>query len=404
MTLRFRRSLRLAPGVRLNFSRGAPSLSLGPRGASVTIGRRGVFGNVGIPGTGLATRARLDGGGRGGYGSRPTSRRGAASERVLMSARITLHEDGSVALADADGTPFTPEVQRLALKENAQVIRAWLNEHAESINAEVDRLLNLHLATPAPRSIPAYEKKPFARPMPERPKLHPISFWVRLIPPLRRRYQTENDAEIRRYDEQRSAWRDASTRHAAQENQRLRQMEEKLCMDPVTMESFLGARLAAIPWSRDTQVSFDVSDVGKRVLLDVDLPEIEDMPAERARPAAKGDRLIKKALSEREQRLTYMTHVHAVGFRLIGEVFAALPTVEQVAISGFSQRTDPATGQERDDYLYSVRVSRTEWSAIDFASLGKVDPVEALGRFELRRDMTKTGIFRPVAPFEAVGS
>ena len=54
MTVRFRRSLKIAPGVRINFNTHSTSLSLGPRGAHYTMsstGRRTV--SAGIPGTGL---------------------------------------------------------------------------------------------------------------------------------------------------------------------------------------------------------------------------------------------------------------------------------------------------------------------------------------------------------------
>jgi hypothetical protein len=61
MGLRYRRSVRLFPGVRLNFSRSGVSTSIGVRGASVTIGPRGTYANVGLPGSGLSYRTRLDG-------------------------------------------------------------------------------------------------------------------------------------------------------------------------------------------------------------------------------------------------------------------------------------------------------------------------------------------------------
>jgi hypothetical protein len=54
MGLRFSRSIRIAPGVRLNLSRSGLSLSVGARGASVNVGRRGVRTTVGMPGTGLS--------------------------------------------------------------------------------------------------------------------------------------------------------------------------------------------------------------------------------------------------------------------------------------------------------------------------------------------------------------
>jgi hypothetical protein len=60
MSFRFRRRLRLFPGVRLNVSRSGLSASIGPRGLSVTVGKRGTYVNAGAPGTGLSVRERLD--------------------------------------------------------------------------------------------------------------------------------------------------------------------------------------------------------------------------------------------------------------------------------------------------------------------------------------------------------
>ena len=60
MGFRFRRSIRLAPGIRLNLSSRGLSASVGPRGASINVGPRGTYANVGIPGTGLSSRTRLD--------------------------------------------------------------------------------------------------------------------------------------------------------------------------------------------------------------------------------------------------------------------------------------------------------------------------------------------------------
>jgi hypothetical protein len=96
----------------------------------------------------------------------------------------------------------------------------------------------------------------------------------------------------------------------------------------------------------------------------------------------------------------YMRHVHGIGFRLAGEAFAASPVIEQVVLSAYSQRPNKATGQIGDEYLYSVRISRQDWKEINFANLEQLDVVEAFSRFELRRDMTKTGIFKPIDPFD----
>lgn len=51
---RFRRTIKIAPGVRLNISKTGVSTSVGVRGANVTFGRRGTTSTVGIPGSGLS--------------------------------------------------------------------------------------------------------------------------------------------------------------------------------------------------------------------------------------------------------------------------------------------------------------------------------------------------------------
>jgi len=59
MSLRFRRRIKIIPGVHLNISRSGISTSVGVRGASVTLGKRGTYLNTGIPGTGVSWRERI---------------------------------------------------------------------------------------------------------------------------------------------------------------------------------------------------------------------------------------------------------------------------------------------------------------------------------------------------------
>ena len=54
MGFRFRRSVRIIPGIRLNFSKSGISTSIGGRGATINFSKRGTRTTVGIPGTGLS--------------------------------------------------------------------------------------------------------------------------------------------------------------------------------------------------------------------------------------------------------------------------------------------------------------------------------------------------------------
>ena len=54
MGFRFRKSIKIAPGVRLNFGRKSSSISFGTRGFHTTISKNGVRSTAGIPGTGMS--------------------------------------------------------------------------------------------------------------------------------------------------------------------------------------------------------------------------------------------------------------------------------------------------------------------------------------------------------------
>jgi len=66
---RFRRSFRIAPGLRLNIGKRSTSVSVGVRGAHVTFGKAGTRTTLGVPGTGLSDAA-----------SKCDERRGATSD------------------------------------------------------------------------------------------------------------------------------------------------------------------------------------------------------------------------------------------------------------------------------------------------------------------------------------
>jgi hypothetical protein len=59
MGFRFRRSVKILPGVRLNFSKSGVSTSFGGRGYTVNVGKRGITRTVGLPGTGLSITSRV---------------------------------------------------------------------------------------------------------------------------------------------------------------------------------------------------------------------------------------------------------------------------------------------------------------------------------------------------------
>ena len=62
MAWNYRKRVKIAPGVHLNFSKNGVSTSIGPKGAKITFGKNGTYMNTSIPGTGLYSRQKIGGG------------------------------------------------------------------------------------------------------------------------------------------------------------------------------------------------------------------------------------------------------------------------------------------------------------------------------------------------------
>lgn len=392
MAVRFRKSFKLAPGVRMNLSGSGFGLSLGPRGASVSIGKRGTFLNTGVPGTGLYARQRIGGG-------RSRATRNAPAPLTSLSVTVGVRDDGSVYFQDPDGIPLPERLEAQAKRQHRDVIRELLQQKCDEINSQIEAVGELHLDTPDHRERPSYSRREFTVPSPARPAPRVPKFPGRLFKRIRDRIEDENARATQQYEKALASWRSEREHFVQAEAKRADLIEHAIYSDPSAMETFLEEQLQEIAWPRETVVSASVLDSGRLVFVDVDLPEVEDMPCKTAAVAAQANKLSVKAMSPAQVQRLYMRHVHGIGFRIIGEVFAALPKVEEVVLSGFSQRPDRATGQVADQYLYSVRVSRGAWSTINFGNLEELDVVDALSRFELRRAMTKAGSFKPIDPF-----
>ena len=393
MGLRFRKSFKLAPGVRLNVGSGGMSWSLGPRGASVSIGKRGTYFNASLPGTGLSSRTRLD---------RPAARPHAtmAPQTVTVSLSLQVGDDGVVRYLDQNGSPVSPDLVSQARRQHGDTIRQLLEQRCAEINADIAALGQLHWYTPAPRSPTAFTPAPFDAAPRLPPALVTLGFPERLLPGRRQaadaenaRRQNEYDAVLARYEREKAA-------HAERNVQARMAYSAAIAGNPDPMQQLLEHRLGEIVWPKETLIDLAVSDDGTALEFDVDLPEVEHMPTMRATLGTRSWDLSLRDAGATATRKLYQQHVHALGFRILGEAFAALPTVRTIVLSAYSQRVDSANGYTNEDYLYSVRVERNQWSRLNFSMLEQIDPIEAFAGFDLRRNMTTTGVFRPVDPLQ----
>ena len=61
MGWRYRKRIKILPGIHINISKSGISTNVGVKGASVTFGPKGTYVNTGLPGSGLYRRDRLSG-------------------------------------------------------------------------------------------------------------------------------------------------------------------------------------------------------------------------------------------------------------------------------------------------------------------------------------------------------
>lgn len=443
MAVRFRRSISIIPGVRMNVSKRGVSLSAGPRGSTVTASRRGVYGNVGAPGTGMSYRTRLD-------KSRAHNRRaerqsGQQADAAPDGLPLTfiLQEDGKLRAEDPQGNPVDNAELRRVLRKNPERIRQWLISQCDMLNGDMDLILDIHEDSPGPDTpAPEFTPAPFTTERPEPPRYPDLppepetpmprkSCFAWIIPGYRKRSearyeqdladwqaaheqwtelknQTDHDFQQMKtaWEEALKAWQSERDQHDALQNARHEHFDQWLREDTDLMASVLESELDALDWPFAVSVDFDISENASTVWLDVDLPNPDVMPQKEARLGAREDRLVVKSKSARQLREEYARHVHGVVLRLAGTVLASLPGVEQAKISAYRQILNSGTGFEEDEYLISVAVPRAGYFRLNFDDLSKVDPVAALAEIapgSMRRDMTKTGLFKPVTPFEPEG-
>jgi hypothetical protein len=436
MGTRFRRTMKIG-GVRINVGKHGFSTSVGPRGSSITIGKRGVYSNIGIPGTGISYRSKLGGTGsfqRSNSPATPTA--GARSQTVSLNF-ILDDETGETRWTDASGQPISDEYIKIAKKQNREIIVTMLESGSEKINNKIDSLLKIYLSTPSPDTIISYTPLPYSEVMPSppdkssyvakkptEPDLKKQNFLSQRVSFLSKSIEQSNEKMIAEYQielakaeqkqieltnklsvdykiyqEKLSHWQEEKDIFEQEQLRLKNYVDVERISNPEAMQDFLEEHLDSLEWPLETNISFEVDNGGTQVWVDIDLPEIEMMPIKIAKVNHSKLNLTITDLSKTQQLRNYLTHIHAIAFRIAGEVFVALPTIHEVILSGYSQRLNRRTGQVGNEYLYSIKVQRNIWENINFARLESLDVVDCFEMFDIRRTISKAGIISPIEPF-----
>lgn len=318
-----------------------------------------------------------------------------------LPVRLEISAEGSIQYFHGDGVRMSDSEARVLRRHAGEALREQLAGHCERLNAALERLGRLHEETPHPEHN-GYATQDFSEAPPALLTLRQPAWWHFFWPPAKRRLQEENRRRQVAFDAAYRAWEWRKAEHDAAEFSRHQREGEGVWHDPDAMEQTLLERLEEIDWPRETVIDFDLGSDVSTIAVDIDLPSEEELPDRHWTIPAKRVRVTARKLSDTRQRKLYRDYVHGIGFRVLGAVFARLPALQEARISGYRRVNDPAIGDKHDQYLFSVKVTREQWSEIPFDRLEQVDPVAAMEAFTLRRDMTKTGIFRAIEPFKLV--
>lgn len=164
--------------------------------------------------------------------------------------------------------------------------------------------------------------------------------------------------------------------------------------DPEAMREHLLSCLKDILWPLPTTVSFQFDDI-TAVRMDVQLPLLPTLP-DREAAIDYGNRVSVRRMSEVIHTKLHNRHAIGLVLRLMGEVFAALPTVQQTTVSARQQPPDNRPPR----YVITARAPRKSWSALhQRGAVTAGDGSNCLQSIESRVNLTGLGAFLPIEAF-----
>lgn len=430
MGLRFRRSVKLMPGVRVNFSGSGASLSLGGRGATVNLSSRGTRTTVGLPGTGLSYSVSS---GSGGTRRRSAQQLAAAHRRMLLEQR---HAD---AVAEIDRVEkelleTVSDWRRLLDVVPTQAFEAELRErifaNPEAVppapdlgaaqaahGAEVERTVRRELP------LQGWHRflwvlvglaclllgAPFnpaggillAGPAALATGLIVYSRWLTRLRPVWEERARASWPEVRSAIESKHARaladygqreRVASIEWTAADTQRIAGVRHLVLGEIDAIDQAVTSAIEGIDFPFEALCAVAVDDED-HVFIDVDLPEIEDVVPETQLRALKSGALSEKKRKASERNELYAELVCGIAFAIAATSLSAAPTLTRVTVAGRTQRQKRASLYVEDDYVYEVEIPRAFFSTL---KLDTLDPVESLRRLPSRIQVASNGALKKI--------
>ena len=390
MAIRFRRSIKIAPGLKLNIGKKGMSVSTGIRGARLIVGTSRTTTSVGIPGTGFGyTNITSNGSSRRATPkqlekqlvyeslSNQLSEESDNYERFLDLAKESPEflqaEDFEEQLKFID---FKPEYYNLsAIPKNQYVYNfldkcenKFINRYfwitagliALAFSAKIESLGAMYAV--AALAVFAFNIFKFFKKKNENSRLANESF-------------EQNNKLV---EEKKAA-------HPQNENCRIAALNKIFDGEVEPLESEVEDVLMSFAeYASNLKHKFSVNmtfeyDGAGNLLLDTDLPEVENVIIPENKKVLKSGEISTKEKKVKDINTEYNGAVIGLAFNLAARVFNTSPVIKNIKVIGFTQRVDKANGNVRDFYVYDINFDRTTFGSLNLQS---IDVIEALKNFK----------------------
>lgn len=421
--MRFRKSIQIFKGLRINFSKSGVSATVGGRGVSVNMGPKGTYLNTSIPGTGLYDRKKLSDG----FGIYPKT--SSSQSPLVANFTLTAGANGGIDVWNVNGGLVTDEATLRAIKrtdEFAGLKAQLMQQLKDEIEKETNEFINIYklsadVAAQAEYEVAlasltpgCHEKAPFAEPPPQqdavraqlqmeaRQKPEEILFWkideyVNTQLPERYAEACRNwEARKAAYEQSQTVLGEQAAATAQKEYEQNKQtLENAIKGNPEYIEQEIGRWVSSVELPVEFSIQFEYNPAAGCVMLDLDLPEIESVPAEKATQLA-GGQVKRTAKTQKEIKQDYMHCVYGLPVFFASHIFNISPAIKTVVASGYTQRRNPKTGDIQDEYIYSIKFVRPLFEEAYFKT---IDILKFWDRFENRCLPTANYDLKPIVPY-----
>ncbi|OCG02869.1 hypothetical protein [Gilliamella sp. wkB112] len=313
--------------------------------------------------------------------------------------KVKIDNNGNVEyLNPNDGKPLPEKVIANIKKNNKEALISTFKQACKNYNDGLDLLDKLHLDVSPPSDIRVYNKKEYPELPPKKEQLKNQSFLSKIFPFIEKKRLNINEAIESEYNDKLNYWAQKKVEFDKNEIDKEYKINKLLASgNEEVINSELMELLSNIPFPKETNINFEINE--NNLILDIDLPEIEDIPNKKYTASDNSLKISIKTMSDTQRRKIYMTHIHSIIFRIIADVFSLIPTIKKITLSAYSQKPNIQNGNIENQYLLSVNIDKSAWKSINFNNIEYIDVVECFEQFDLIRNMSKTGIFKEITPF-----